>query len=105
MPPSSPEQAWNRLKAERLLGLMDTLEPTARDWGQAEPEVLRRAIASRYRSLVGVPPSERDTLRAALTRVREHGDVSIPEVIEAVRRQSSGVLSSSSSSGGGAVSP
>lgn len=89
------EQSWNRLKAKRLLDLMDGLEGSAREWDNTQTDMLRRAIATRYRNLVGIEPDQRDAFRSALRNVREQGNLSILQLRESFRDQSRGLLTSS----------
>jgi hypothetical protein len=96
------EQAMNRLQAGDLLRLLDALEPSARRWEEAGPGMLRRAIASRYRKLVGIEPGQRQEFRAALERVREQGGMPVAELVDLFRAQSSRLFSSSDSSGASA---
>jgi hypothetical protein len=94
------EQSWNRLKAKRLLDLMDGLEGSAQEWDCAQTDMLRRAIATRYRNLVGIEPDQRDSFRSALRTVREQGNVSLQELRESFRDQSRGLLTSSARTSG-----
>jgi hypothetical protein len=86
----SAEEAHERQKAERLLGVLDQNEDVAL-WAETTAlGCLRLSYAERYQSLTGVAPVNRHRLREALQRIRAGGGASVQDTIVRINRHTNG---------------
>lgn len=86
-PPLTADDAFERRRAERRLELMDANEAVAAQAETDPCEQLRRALARRYRALIGVAPDKRHAFRSRLTH-RTDG-VRVDWIAEALDRDES----------------
>jgi hypothetical protein len=82
----SADELVEAIRAKAVLADMDFHEDLA-ELFETEPDaLLRREFAERYRSLIGVYPTQRHIFREGLERVRELGGTPVASMIEALRR-------------------
>ena len=66
---------------------MDLVEDLAVLAETEECRRLRRQLADRYRSLIGVDPQHREGLRSAMQRVRAGGGMPVRDVVDLINME------------------
>lgn len=86
--PPSAEHYREKLKARATLARMRLHEGLAERWERAVSPSLQAEYAQRYRQLIGVVPTLRGELRAALERIEDGGLMPVADVIDLLARRS-----------------